>query len=942
MESIIKIIDYLEIGDMKQIRSIVEIPSIEEFIKLFESNNDNIQNELIKAFLLFLYYTRISVDNSLPKESAKNVIKIKRKYEKDPPNNFSSTELFILGYLNEIGIDGHYTNITKTLFFYDKIKDNLSVKYRIAKLLIGSSFPARNKEALEILSTLEDQQDKKAFYLLSEVYKTGRIVKKDDERTLNYLLKAANLNHPEACYDLYKRGYEIKYLWISSEAHYPDALNEMGLFCSRQSKFTDAMTFFEKGMYLGCPKCNYNAGKLYLGDNLNIIEKNLYKAEKCFHSSADKQYIPAMYDLAINYLEGGAFKYSNKKALYWLTKASKKDHAPSILYLGFLYYEGKVLKKDLKMACKYFEKAEALGYTNALRYLGSMYYHGNYYEKDYQKAFEYFDKALKLKDYEALTHLSEFYRYGYYVEKDEKKSFELLMEAKKKGIKSSLVLLAVNYYGNGLVVEKNLEVKRILLEEAIEKDKNNIQALLYLGYHYYNSDDDKKFELSREYFERVIDNEKSKLDSNKKHYAYALYNIGIMYSKGEGVSMDLSKALNYLRRSSKQGNSFAYFKLGEMYENGDGVAQNDDVAYKYYIESYKSDNTDAILKIYEISQYREHKSISLLEIIDKMKQYYMKSEKLSRKLAWIHYKGESVEKNLHDSLNYVESCIKLGGKNIGFLKSLITKELGLITDDDVSISTYLKKFENDMPKDLLLRKIEDDLSKDFSEGWNKISDSSKISLKTAILFFISFNNSGLDYSAVTNPLLKSLEIEVGEIFYAGYLNYLNSNLINPNEVIEKVHAASIGNSLVVSGIKRKNSQIYDLSLKTPNTISIDNFSLGKLPYIVGLDAYSASITEENKFLININSKSINKHFIDYFISIISDFSIFDNSRIVLSNYIFGLISKINEVIDNIRNPGAHNKVITYYEAESTLNLIIKVEKLLIKLVNNVDYNKLKQ
>jgi TPR repeat protein len=935
MESIIQIIDNLEIGDMKQIRSIAEMPSIDESIKLFKSNNENIQNELIEAFLLFLL-TRWDLNNSLSKELAKNVIKIKRKYEKDLSNNLSTTELFILGYLNEIGIDSDYTNITKTLFFYDKIKDNLSVKYRIAKLFIRSSFPARNKEALEILSTLEEQQDKKAFYLLSNVYKTGKIVKKDDERSLNYLFKAANLNHPEACYDLYYLGYGIKYLWISSEAFYPDALNEMGLICLKQSEFGDARTYFLEGMLLGCPKCAYNAGKLYLNENL------IFRAEESFRLSADNEYIPAMYELAINYLEGGAFKYSNKKALYWLTKASKKDHAQSIFKLGFLYYESKGLKKDLKMASKYFEKAAALGYTNALRSLGSMYYHGNYYEKDYQKAFEYFDKALKLEDYEALTHLSEFYRYGYYVEKDEKKSFELLMEAKKKGIKSSLVLLAVNYYGNGLVVEKNLEVKRILLEEAIEKDKNNIQALLYLGHHYYNSDDDKKFELSREYFERVIDNEKSKLDSNKKHYAYALYNIGIMYSKGEGVSMDLSKALNYLRRSSKQGNSFAYFKLGEMYENGDGVAQNDDVAYKYYIESYKSDNTDAILKIYEISQYREHKSISLLEIIDKMKQYYMKSEKLSRKLAWIHYKGESVEKNLHDSLNYVDNCIKLGGKNIGFLKSLITKELGLITDDDVSISTYLKKFENDMPKDLLLRKIEDDLSKDFSEGWNKISDSSKISLKTAILFFISFNNSGLDYSAVTNPLLKSLEIEVGEIFYVGYLNYLNRNLINPNEVIEKVHAASIGNSLVVSGIKRKNSQIYDLSLKTPNTISIDNFSLGKLPYIVGLDAYSASIPEENKFLININSKSINKHFIDYFISIISDFSIFDNSRIVLSNYIFGLISKINEVIDNIRNPGAHNKVITYYEAESTLNLIIKVEKLLIKLVNNVDYNKLKQ
>ncbi len=66
----------------------------------------------------------------------------------------------------------------------------------------------------------------------------------------------------------------------------------------------------------------------------------------------------------------------------------------------------------------------------------------------------------------------------------------------------------------------------------------------------------------------------------EKGDAEAQYNLGFMYSKGQGVSQDHKEAVKWFRLAAKQGDSIAQHQLGVMYRDGQGVSQN-------YIEAIK-------------------------------------------------------------------------------------------------------------------------------------------------------------------------------------------------------------------------------------------------------------------------------------------------------------------------------------------------------------------
>ncbi|APG63146.1 hypothetical protein LPB140_10495 [Sphingorhabdus lutea] len=56
--------------------------------------------------------------------------------------------------------------------------------------------------------------------------------------------------------------------------------------------------------------------------------------------------------------------------------------------------------------------------------------------------------------------------------------------------------------------------------------------------------------------------------------ARAQYNLGFMYSDGQGVAQDYAMAVKYYRLAADQGKANAQFSLGLRYGLGEGVAQN--------------------------------------------------------------------------------------------------------------------------------------------------------------------------------------------------------------------------------------------------------------------------------------------------------------------------------------------------------------------------------
>jgi uncharacterized protein len=75
--------------------------------------------------------------------------------------------------------------------------------------------------------------------------------------------------------------------------------------------------------------------------------------------------------------------------------------------------------------------------------------------------------------------------------------------------------------------------------------------------------------------------------------ARALYMIGVMYEKGEGITLDSAEAASWFRKAADKGNASAQYRLGRLYERGLGVDQNRDEALAWYKKASRLGNLDA-------------------------------------------------------------------------------------------------------------------------------------------------------------------------------------------------------------------------------------------------------------------------------------------------------------------------------------------------------------
>ena len=79
----------------------------------------------------------------------------------------------------------------------------------------------------------------------------------------------------------------------------------------------------------------------------------------------------------------------------------------------------------------------------------------------------------------------------------------------------------------------------------------------------------------------------------KQGNAYAQYNLGVMYDKGQGVPQDYKTALKWYRLAAEQGDASAQSNLGVMYGTGRGVIQDNVYAHMWLNIAASSGNETA-------------------------------------------------------------------------------------------------------------------------------------------------------------------------------------------------------------------------------------------------------------------------------------------------------------------------------------------------------------
>ena len=73
----------------------------------------------------------------------------------------------------------------------------------------------------------------------------------------------------------------------------------------------------------------------------------------------------------------------------------------------------------------------------------------------------------------------------------------------------------------------------------------------------------------------------------------AQYNLGLMYTKGQGVPQDFKEAVRWYRLAADQGVASAQYNLGLMYANGQGVPQDFKGAAYWYLLAADQGNSEA-------------------------------------------------------------------------------------------------------------------------------------------------------------------------------------------------------------------------------------------------------------------------------------------------------------------------------------------------------------
>ena len=253
-----------------------------------------------------------------------------------------------------------------------------------------------------------------------------------------------------------------------------------------------------------------------------------------------------------------------KKAEQLLLSESQRGNVLAVYDLGKLYSTDKLGERN--------EETSIAKYTRALQgflqiepnskklkpyvqyRIGKMFCYGLGTEQDYEKAFEWFERSAKQKNKFAQFSLANLYYYGSGVEKDLSQAFLWYQRAASQGQPYAAYSIAQMYrYG-----------------EYVTKDNDTAQR----------------------YYKQALSGF-LKIENDDMANDDLFYKLGQMFKLGLGTDSDVTKAIEYFRRSAEMNNKNGLFEYGKALLIGEHIPQNTDSAVKLLEKAVKLKNSNA-------------------------------------------------------------------------------------------------------------------------------------------------------------------------------------------------------------------------------------------------------------------------------------------------------------------------------------------------------------
>ena len=253
-----------------------------------------------------------------------------------------------------------------------------------------------------------------------------------------------------------------------------------------------------------------------------------------------------------------------KKAGQLLLSESQRGNVLADYDLGKLYSTDKLGERNEEMSVAKYTRA-LQGFLRIepnskklkpyVQYrIGKMFCYGLGTEQDYQKAFEWFERSAKQKNKFAQFSLANLYYYGSGIEKDLSQAFLWYQRASSQGQPYAAYSIAQMYrYG-----------------EYVTKDNDTAQR----------------------YYKQALSGF-LKIESDDMANDDLFYKLGKMFNLGLGTDSDVTKAIEYFRRSAEMNNKNGLYEYGKALLLGEHIPQDKEKAVKLLEKAIKVENINA-------------------------------------------------------------------------------------------------------------------------------------------------------------------------------------------------------------------------------------------------------------------------------------------------------------------------------------------------------------
>ena len=303
------------------------------------------------------------------------------------------------------------------------------------------------------------------------------------------------------------------------------------------------------------------------------------------------------------------------------------DDAPKSKYYlkwSSSYKEACKLIYNKRSKLEDFQKAEQLllnesgaGNVLAIQDLGKLYSTDKLGEKDEKKSFSFYEEAFQgfmeiepdsdfmfpyepkykgqvMKPVDMRSYvwyrIGKMHCYGLGTEQDYEKAFEWFLKSAQEGNKFAQYSLAnLYYYGNG--VEKDLSQAFLWYRKSSEQGQPYAS---YAAAQMYNKGEyvAENKETAQRYYKAALSGF-LELESKDQADDNLFYKIGVMYKNGLGTEADISKAIDYFKRSAEMNNKNGLYEYGKALIQGNHIEADLEKGLECVEKAMKLKNSNA-------------------------------------------------------------------------------------------------------------------------------------------------------------------------------------------------------------------------------------------------------------------------------------------------------------------------------------------------------------